>query len=112
MSFVDGQSCPGMETLAPQPQQQQPPVRLGQWNEPGPFLQGAVPPYPLPQQLAHLGQPGMRIPQQLLRANWGLGSTAEDEHRAPLHRSVCKTNHHRMIKSIFLCAVYILFSLE
>ncbi|KAM9456834.1 putative helicase with zinc finger domain isoform 2-T2 [Clarias gariepinus] len=83
---LDGQSCPGMETLAPQPQQQQPPVRLGQWNEPGPFLQGAVPPYPLPQQLAHLGQPGMRIPQQLLRANWGLGSTAEDEHRAPLHR--------------------------
>lgn len=87
MLFSDGQSCTGMETLAPQPQQQQP-VRLGQWNEPGPFLQGAVPPFTLPQQLAHLGQPGMRIPQQLLRANWGLGTAAEDEPRAPMPRSV------------------------
>ncbi|XP_058266742.1 probable helicase with zinc finger domain isoform X2 [Hemibagrus wyckioides] len=82
---LDGQSCSGMETLAPQPQQQQS-VRIGQWNEPGPFLQGAVPPFTLAQQLAHLGQPGMRIPQQLLRANWGLGTTAEDEPRAPMPR--------------------------
>ncbi|MCJ8739264.1 hypothetical protein PDJAM_G00045310 [Pangasius djambal] len=82
---LDGQSCSGMETLAPQPQQQQP-VRLGQWNEPGPFLQGALPPFTLAQQLAHLGQPSMRIPQQLLRANWGLGTTAEDEPRAPMPR--------------------------
>lgn len=92
-----------METLGPQPQQQS--VRIGQWNEPGPFLQGAVPPFTLAQQLAHLGQPGMRIPQQLLRANWGLGTTAEDEPRAPMHRSVqalCKTGHHNMTKRGFV----------
>lgn len=79
---LDGQSCSGMETLPPQPQ----PMRLGQWNEPGPFLQGAVPPFTLAQQLAHLGQPGMRIPPQLLRASWGLGTTADDEPRAPMPR--------------------------
>lgn len=92
-----------METLAPQPQQQ--PVRLGQWNEPGPFLQGAVPPFTLAQQLAHLGQQGMRIPQQLLRANWGLGTTAEDEPRAPMPRSVqslCKTDHDIINKRGFV----------
>uniref|UniRef100_A0A3B1IM46 Probable helicase with zinc finger domain n=1 Tax=Astyanax mexicanus TaxID=7994 RepID=A0A3B1IM46_ASTMX len=62
---------------------QQQAARLSQWNEPGPFLQGAGPPFPLAQQLAHLGQPGLRLPQQLLRANWGLGPTAEDEPRYP-----------------------------
>lgn len=109
--FSDGQGCSGMETLAAQPQQQS--VRLGQWNEPGPFLQGAVPPFALPHQLAHLGQPGMRIPQQLLRPNWGMGTTVEDEPRAPMPRSVqalCKTGHHSMSKSVFV--QYILFGLN
>ncbi|TSK77148.1 putative helicase with zinc finger domain [Bagarius yarrelli] len=81
---LDGQSCSGMDTLPPQPQQQ--PMRIGQWNEPGPFLQGAVPPFTLAQQLAHLSQPGMRIPPQLLRASWGLGTTADNEPRAPMPR--------------------------
>lgn len=62
-------------------QQQQQAARLGQWGEAaGPFLQGSVA-FPLPQQLAHLTQPGMaRFPHQLLRAaNWGLGANMEDE---------------------------------
>uniref|UniRef100_A0A4W4EC74 Probable helicase with zinc finger domain n=1 Tax=Electrophorus electricus TaxID=8005 RepID=A0A4W4EC74_ELEEL len=72
----EGLSCSGLDPLTTQQQQA---ARLGQWAEPGPFLQGAVPPFPLAQQLAHLGQPGLRLPQQLLRANWGLGPAAEDE---------------------------------
>lgn len=109
--FSDGQSCSGMETMAPQPQQQQP-VRLGQWNEPGPFLQGTVPPFTLAQQLAHLGQPGMRIPQQLLRANWGLGTAAEDDPRAPMPRSVralCKTGQYSMTERGFVQYIFIQF---
>lgn len=37
--------------------------------------------FPLPQQLAHLTQPGMvRFPHQLLRPNsWGLGAGMDDE---------------------------------
>ncbi|XP_062874530.1 probable helicase with zinc finger domain isoform X2 [Trichomycterus rosablanca] len=86
---LDGQSCSGLDTLASQQQQQQqhqPPVRLSHWGEPGPFLQGAIPPFTLAQQLAHMGQPGMRLPHQLLRANWGLGASAEDENRVPMSR--------------------------
>uniref|UniRef100_A0A4W4ED35 Probable helicase with zinc finger domain n=1 Tax=Electrophorus electricus TaxID=8005 RepID=A0A4W4ED35_ELEEL len=79
----DGQSCSGLDPLTTQQQQA---ARLGQWAEPGPFLQGAVPPFPLAQQLAHLGQPGLRLPQQLLRANWGLGPAAEDEPRPAMPR--------------------------
>ncbi|KAJ4923302.1 hypothetical protein JOQ06_016424, partial [Pogonophryne albipinna] len=43
-------------------------------------LEGGVA-FPLPQQLAHLAQPGMaRFPHQLLRAaSWGLGANMEDE---------------------------------
>uniref|UniRef100_A0AAR2LR08 Probable helicase with zinc finger domain n=1 Tax=Pygocentrus nattereri TaxID=42514 RepID=A0AAR2LR08_PYGNA len=78
--------CSGLDSLGPQQQQQQQAARLGQWNEPGPFLQGAGPPFPLAQQLAHLGQPGLRLPQQLLRANWGLDPTPEDEPRPPMPR--------------------------
>uniref|UniRef100_A0A4W4E9T9 Probable helicase with zinc finger domain n=1 Tax=Electrophorus electricus TaxID=8005 RepID=A0A4W4E9T9_ELEEL len=80
---LDGQSCSGLDPLTTQQQQA---ARLGQWAEPGPFLQGAVPPFPLAQQLAHLGQPGLRLPQQLLRANWGLGPAAEDEPRPAMPR--------------------------
>ena len=61
--------------------QQQQAARLGQWGEAaGPFLQGSVA-FPLPQQLAHLAQPGMaRFPPQLLRAaSWGLSANMEDE---------------------------------
>ncbi|KAI4903994.1 hypothetical protein NFI96_024214, partial [Prochilodus magdalenae] len=83
---LDGQSCSGLDALGPQQQQQQQAARLAQWNDPGPFLQGAGPPFPLAQQLAHLGQPGLRLPQQLLRANWGLGPTPEDEPRPPMPR--------------------------
>lgn len=60
---------------------QQQAARLGQWGEAaGPFLQGSVA-FPLPQQIAHLAQPGMaRFPHQLLRAaSWGLGANIEDE---------------------------------
>uniref|UniRef100_A0AAZ3SHE7 Probable helicase with zinc finger domain n=1 Tax=Oncorhynchus tshawytscha TaxID=74940 RepID=A0AAZ3SHE7_ONCTS len=55
-------------------------ARLGQWGEPGPFLQGGVA-FPLPQQLAHLAQPGLaRFPPQLLaRANWRMSAGMEDE---------------------------------
>lgn len=62
-------------------QQQQQTARLGHWGEAaGPFLQGSVA-FPLPQQLAHLAQPGMaRFPHQLLRAaSWGLSANMEDE---------------------------------
>uniref|UniRef100_A0A8C9YAX9 Probable helicase with zinc finger domain n=1 Tax=Sander lucioperca TaxID=283035 RepID=A0A8C9YAX9_SANLU len=61
--------------------QQQQAARLGQWGEAaGPFLQGSVA-FPLPQQLAHLAQPGIaRFPHQLLRAaSWGLSANMEDE---------------------------------
>lgn len=60
---------------------QQQAARLSQWGETaGPFLQDSVA-FPLPQQLAHLAQPGMvRFPHQLLRAaSWGLNPTMEDE---------------------------------
>uniref|UniRef100_A0A4W4ED25 Probable helicase with zinc finger domain n=1 Tax=Electrophorus electricus TaxID=8005 RepID=A0A4W4ED25_ELEEL len=80
-------ACSGLDPLTTQQQQA---ARLGQWAEPGPFLQGAVPPFPLAQQLAHLGQPGLRLPQQLLRANWGLGPAAEDEPRPMLPQEPCE----------------------
>uniref|UniRef100_A0A674BRJ8 Probable helicase with zinc finger domain n=1 Tax=Salmo trutta TaxID=8032 RepID=A0A674BRJ8_SALTR len=59
-------------------------ARLGQWGEPGPFLQGGVA-FPLPQQLAHLAQPGLaRFPPQLLaRANWRMCAGMEDEAGGP-----------------------------
>lgn len=65
--------------------QQQQAARLGQWGEAaGPFLQGGLAfplPQQLPQQLAHLTQPGIaRFPPQLLRpAGWGLGAGVEEE---------------------------------
>lgn len=75
----DFQGPMALEALSQQQQQQA--ARLGQWGEAaGPFLQGSVA-FPLPQQLAHLTQPGMaRFPHQLLRAaNWGLSANMEDE---------------------------------
>lgn len=60
---------------------QQQAARLGQWGEmSGTFLQDNIA-FPLPQQLAHLAQPGMvRFPHQLLRANsWGLSASMDDE---------------------------------
>lgn len=68
-----------LEALSQQQQQQA--ARLGQWGEAaGPFLQGGLA-FPLPQQLAHLTQPGIaRFPPQLLRpASWGLGAAVEEE---------------------------------
>uniref|UniRef100_A0AAZ3SCQ3 Probable helicase with zinc finger domain n=1 Tax=Oncorhynchus tshawytscha TaxID=74940 RepID=A0AAZ3SCQ3_ONCTS len=69
---------PAMDPLALEALSQQ--ARLGQWGEPGPFLQGGVA-FPLPQQLAHLAQPGLaRFPPQLLaRANWRMSAGMEDE---------------------------------
>uniref|UniRef100_A0A3P8W3K7 Probable helicase with zinc finger domain n=1 Tax=Cynoglossus semilaevis TaxID=244447 RepID=A0A3P8W3K7_CYNSE len=64
---------------------QQHTARLSQWGEgAGPFLQGNIA-IPLPQQLAHLTQPGMpRIPHHLLRAaGWGLSASVEDEVSSP-----------------------------
>ncbi|AWP05906.1 putative helicase with zinc finger domain [Scophthalmus maximus] len=81
-SLGDGLDLQGplaLEALSQQQHQQA--ARLGQWGEAaGPFLQGSVA-FPLPQQLAHLAQPGMaRIPHQLLRAaSWGLSANMEDE---------------------------------
>lgn len=83
-------------------QQQQQVTRLGQWGEPaGPFLQGSVA-FPLPQHLAHLGQPGIaRFPHQLLQAaNWGLSTNAEDEAvpsstESPFTRLVCIICHFK-----------------
>lgn len=75
--LLDLQGPLALEALS----QQQQAARLGQWGEAaGPFLQGGVP-FPLPQQLAHLAQPGMaRFPPQLLQtANWGLSANIEDE---------------------------------
>uniref|UniRef100_A0A8C8CUJ1 Probable helicase with zinc finger domain n=1 Tax=Oncorhynchus tshawytscha TaxID=74940 RepID=A0A8C8CUJ1_ONCTS len=68
----------GMDSLTLEALSQQ--ARLGQWGEPGPFLQGGVA-FPLPQQLAHLAQPGLaRFPPQLLaRANWRMSAGMEDE---------------------------------
>lgn len=74
-----------LEALSQQQQQQQQAARLGQWGEAaGPFLQGGLAfplPQQLPQQLAHLTQPGIaRFPPQLLRpASWGLGTGVEEE---------------------------------
>uniref|UniRef100_A0A8C7QED8 Probable helicase with zinc finger domain n=1 Tax=Oncorhynchus mykiss TaxID=8022 RepID=A0A8C7QED8_ONCMY len=69
----DGMACSGHQQ-----------ARLGQWGEPGPFLQGGVA-FPLPQQLAHLAQPGLaRFPPQLLaRANWRMSAGMEDEAGGP-----------------------------
>ncbi|XP_051994990.1 probable helicase with zinc finger domain isoform X1 [Xyrauchen texanus] len=72
---LDGQGSSGLDALNPQQQQQ---ARVGQWGEHAPFLQAGVPPFPLAQQLAHLSQPGLRLPQQLLRGSWGLGPAAEE----------------------------------
>ncbi|XP_023816210.1 probable helicase with zinc finger domain isoform X2 [Oryzias latipes] len=71
---LDNQGTSALEALS-----QQQAARRGQWGEAaGPFLQGNVA-FSLPQQLAHLAQPGMaRFPPQLLRpASWGL--CAEEE---------------------------------
>lgn len=76
MALVDLQGPLALEVL-----NQQQAARLGQWGEAaGPFLQGNVA-FPLPQQIAHLAQPGMaRFPHQLLRtAGWGLSANMEDE---------------------------------
>lgn len=65
-----------LEALSQQQAQQA--ARLGQWGEAaGPFLQGGLG-FPLPQQLAHLAQPGLgRFHPQLLRpASWGLGAAS------------------------------------
>uniref|UniRef100_A0A671UKW4 Probable helicase with zinc finger domain n=1 Tax=Sparus aurata TaxID=8175 RepID=A0A671UKW4_SPAAU len=78
---LDSQLSDGILFKALSQQQQQQAARLGQWGEAaGPFLQGSVA-FPLPQQLAHLAQPGMaRFPHQLLRAaSWGLSANMEDE---------------------------------
>ncbi|KAI1896747.1 hypothetical protein AGOR_G00098000 [Albula goreensis] len=53
-------------------------ARLSQWNEHNHMLQAGVA-FPLPQHLAHLAQPGLRFPPQLLRANWRLGASGQDE---------------------------------
>lgn len=79
VALLDLQGPMALEALSQQQQQQA--ARLGQWGEAaGPFLQGGVA-FPLPQQLAHLTQPGIaRFPHQLLRAaNWGLSANMEDE---------------------------------
>uniref|UniRef100_A0A673CF01 Probable helicase with zinc finger domain n=2 Tax=Sphaeramia orbicularis TaxID=375764 RepID=A0A673CF01_9TELE len=78
---LDLQGSISLEALSQQQQQQQQAARLGQWGEAaGPFLQGSVA-FTLPQQLAHLPQPGMaRFPHHLLRAaSWGLSANMEDE---------------------------------
>lgn len=75
---IDLQSSVSLEALS---QQQQQAARLNQWGEAaGPLLQGAVA-FPVPQQLAHLTQPGMaRLPPHLLRtAGWGLGVNTEED---------------------------------
>lgn len=76
VAFPDLQGPLALEALS-----QQQAARLGQWGEmSGTFLQDNIA-FPLPQQLAHLAQPGMvRFPHQLLRANsWGLGASMDDE---------------------------------
>ncbi|NP_998431.1 probable helicase with zinc finger domain [Danio rerio] len=78
---LDGQASSGMDAL--QHQQQ---ARVGQWGEHTPFLPAGVAPFPLPQQLAHLAQPGLRIPPQILRAGWGLGPAADEEPRPTMPR--------------------------
>uniref|UniRef100_A0A671KC02 Probable helicase with zinc finger domain n=1 Tax=Sinocyclocheilus anshuiensis TaxID=1608454 RepID=A0A671KC02_9TELE len=80
--FTDGQASSGLDALGQQHQQ----TRVGQWGEQSPFMQAGVAPFPLAQQLAHLGQPGLRLPQQLLRAGWGLGPAAEEEPRPAMPR--------------------------
>uniref|UniRef100_A0A6Q2Z1W4 Probable helicase with zinc finger domain n=1 Tax=Esox lucius TaxID=8010 RepID=A0A6Q2Z1W4_ESOLU len=59
-------------------------ARLGQWGEPGPFIQGGVA-FPLPHQLAQLAQPGLaRLPPQMLaRTNWRMSAGLEDESEMP-----------------------------
>lgn len=74
--LLDLQGPMALEALS-----QQQAARLGQWGEAaGPFLQGGVA-FPMPQQLAHLAQPGMaRFPHQLLRAaSWGFSANMEDD---------------------------------
>ncbi len=98
VALSDLQGPLALEALS---QQQQQAARLGQWGEAaGPFLQGSVA-FPLPQQLAHLAQPGMtRFPHQLLRAaSWGLSANIEDEAvpsastGPPFTRLVCVNCH-------------------
>ncbi|KAM4585119.1 putative helicase with zinc finger domain isoform 1-T2 [Odontesthes bonariensis] len=89
---LDLQSPMALEALS---QQQQQAARLGQWGEAaGPFLQGSIA-FPLPQQLAHLAQPGMpRFPHQLLRAaSWGLSANL-DEEAIPPHSAGPSFNRH------------------
>lgn len=77
---IDIQGSISLEALS----QQQQAARLGQWGEAGPFLQNSVA-FPVPQQLAHLTQPGMaRLPPHLLRAaSWGIGSNATEDETLP-----------------------------
>ncbi|KAM6972573.1 putative helicase with zinc finger domain isoform 1-T1 [Aplochiton taeniatus] len=76
-SLGDGLDLQGPLALEALSQAQQ--ARLGQWGEPGPYLQGNLA-YPLPQQLAHLAQPGLaRFPPQLLRPSWRLNASMEEE---------------------------------
>lgn len=83
---TDGQVSSGLDALGQHQHHHQHHARVGQWGEHAPFMQPGVPPFPLPQQLAHLGQPGVRLPQQLLRAGWGLGPSAEEEQRPAMPR--------------------------
>lgn len=78
---------------------QQHTARLSQWGEgAGPFLQGNIA-IPLPQQLAHLTQPGMpRIPHHLLRAaGWGLSASVEDEVSSPSSGSLYNRYHYSSV---------------
>ncbi|XP_064180340.1 probable helicase with zinc finger domain isoform X2 [Anguilla rostrata] len=60
-------------------------ARLSQWSEHNHLLQGGVA-FPLPQHLAHLAQPGLRFPPQLLRPNWRMGAGGQDEAGPPFPR--------------------------
>ncbi|KAJ8264102.1 hypothetical protein GJAV_G00145180 [Gymnothorax javanicus] len=60
-------------------------ARLSQWGEHSHLLQGGLA-FPLPQHLAHLAQPGLRFPPQLLRANWRMGAGGQDETGPPFPR--------------------------
>ncbi|XP_069050736.1 probable helicase with zinc finger domain [Lepisosteus oculatus] len=68
--MLEGLDVPGASALEALSQQ----ARLSQWNEHSHFLPGGVA-FPL----AHLAQPALRFPAQLLRANWRLGAGAEED---------------------------------
>ncbi|KAL2101165.1 hypothetical protein ACEWY4_002926 [Coilia grayii] len=68
---LDAQGSANLELMSQQ-------ARLGQWGEHSPFLPPGVAAYPL-QPLSHLGQPGLRLPQQLIRTGWGLPPPTEED---------------------------------